>query len=152
MVYLLLFIGAFIALAALYRFFLKAEARQIKAMLLSIIGGSIGIAALFLAVTGRLPAAIAILAALWPIGIAYMRTRAQKTINAGDEIPEHPVSDLPMTEKEAYEVLGLPHGAPPEEIKEAHIRLMKKVHPDQEGSDWLAKKINAAKDLLLKQP
>ena len=144
MPYIILLIGGLLALAALYRFFLKAEARQVKAMLLSCLAAGIFIAALFLAVTGRLPAAIAILAALWPIGIAYMRTRAQRTINAD--------SDLPLTEKEAYEVLGLPLGAPPEEIKEAHLRLMKKVHPDQKGSDWLAKKINAAKDLLLKQP
>jgi hypothetical protein len=142
MPYILLVIGIFIALAALYRFFLKAEARQIKAMLLSVFAVGIGLAALFLAVTGRLPAAIAILTALWPIGIAYWRTRAQRTINAGE--------NLPLSEKEAYEVLGLPEGAPPEEVREAHLRLMKKVHPDVEGSDWLAKKINAAKDLLLK--
>lgn len=142
MIYVLLFVGIFMALAALYRFFLSASARQVKAAFLSVIAIAIGLAALFLALTGRLPAAIAILAALWPIGIAYLRTRAQRTVQAD--------SDLPLTEKEAYEVLGLPEGAPPEEIKEAHIRLMKKVHPDQKGSDWLAKKINAAKDLLLK--
>jgi DnaJ homolog subfamily C member 19 len=143
MPYLLLFIGGLFAVAALYRFFLKAEARQVKAMLLSIAAIAIGLAALFLAVTGRLPAAIAILLALWPVVVAYLRTRTQ-----------HPATseNLPMTEKEAYEVLGLPVGAAPEDIKEAHIRLMKKVHPDLEGSDWLAKKINAAKDLLLKQP
>ncbi len=141
MVYLLLLIGAFFALAALYRFFLKAEARQIKAMFLSIIATAIGLAALLLAVTGRLPAAIAILIALWPVGIAYMRTRAQRTINLDTE--------MPLNEKEAYEVLGLPEGASREDIKEAYLRLMKKVHPDQSGSDWLAKKINAAKDLLL---
>lgn len=143
MPYILLLIGALFALAALYRFFLKAEARQVKAMLLSIAAIAIAIAALLLAVTGRLPAAIAILTALWPLGVAYLRTRAQKTVNA---------ENLPMTEKEAYEVLGLSEGASPADIKEAHIRLMKKVHPDQKGSDWLAKKINAAKDLLLKQP
>lgn len=144
MIYLLLLTGLFIALAALYRFFLGASARQVKAMLLSVLAVAIGLAALVLALTGRLPAAVAILAALWPVGIAYLRTRAQRTINAD--------SGLPLTEKEAYEVLGLPEGAPPEDIKEAHIRLMKKVHPDQQGSDWLAKKINAAKDLLLKSP
>ena len=143
MPYLILFIGGLFALAALYRFFLRAEARQVKAMLLSAAAMGIGLASLFLAVTGRLPAAIAILVALWPVVVAYLRTRPQNTATS---------ENLPMTEKEAYEVLGLPVGAPPEEIKEAHIRLMKKVHPDQKGSDWLAKKINAAKDLLLKQP
>lgn len=143
MVYLILIIGLIIALASLYRFFLKAEARQVKAMLLSCLAAGITLASLFLAVTGRLPAAIAILTALWPLGIAYMRTRAQRTINAGAE-------NLPLTPKEAYEVLGLPDGAPPEDVREAHLRLMKKVHPDLAGSDWLAQKINAARDLLLK--
>lgn len=52
--------------------------------------------------------------------------------------------------QEAYKVLGIAEGASRDEIVSAHIRLMKKFHPDQQGSEWLAKKINAAKDLLLK--
>ena len=30
-------------------------------------------------------------------------------------------------------------------------RLMKKVHPDTQGSEWMASKLNDAKDYLLKK-
>lgn len=52
---------------------------------------------------------------------------------------------------EAYAILGLAPGADAEAIKEAHHRLMKQLHPDHGGSDYLASKINRARDVLLRQ-
>ena len=54
-----------------------------------------------------------------------------------------------MSVEEAYAILGLSSGADADAIKEAHRRLMVKLHPDHGGSDYLATKINRARDVLL---
>ncbi len=54
-----------------------------------------------------------------------------------------------MTREEALAVLGLQASASADDIKSAHKRLMKEFHPDKGGTDYLAAKINLAKDVLL---
>jgi hypothetical protein len=59
-------------------------------------------------------------------------------------------SSADMTVAEAYEILGLAPGADAAAIKAAHHRLMMQLHPDHGGTDYLATKINRARDVLLK--
>jgi hypothetical protein len=54
-----------------------------------------------------------------------------------------------MSRVQALQVLGLKDGATVEDVRQAHRRLMKNVHPDLGGSDYLAAQINEAKDVLL---
>lgn len=54
-----------------------------------------------------------------------------------------------ITQQEAYEILGLQPGASEDDIRQAHRSLMKRFHPDQGGTTWLATRLNEARDILL---
>jgi DnaJ-class molecular chaperone len=54
-----------------------------------------------------------------------------------------------MVREEALQILGLKDGASEDEIRAAYRRLMSRLHPDMGGTDYLAAKVNMAKDMLL---
>ena len=76
------------------------------------------------------------------------REHAQGDAAAGRAAPG---GGAKMTDEEAYQILGLQRGASERDITRAHRALMKKFHPDQGGSTYLAARINEAKEKLLRQ-
>ena len=139
----------------------KTKGEQRKKMILwSVIGSVLAILAI-LAVTGHLniitamiagavallPRAIQLLKYLPFINRLYQQHGQHNTQNQQQTPPRN--GKQSMSTEEAMEVLGLKPGYTQEEIKQAHRRMMQKVHPDRGGSDYLAAQINQAKDILL---
>ena len=55
-----------------------------------------------------------------------------------------------MSRKEALSVLGLQEGIGEGGIDAAYKKLISQIHPDKGGTDYLAAKINEARDVLKK--
>jgi len=115
----------------------------------------LGLALLYLTITGKLHWIGAFFAALLPLlpkgfawlmrGLGLLRFLRSKRGNTKTK----PTQATAMTETQAREILGVSQRASRQEVIDAHRRLMQKVHPDRGGNDWLASQLNSAKELLL---
>lgn len=94
---------------------------------------------------------------LWPLAFMVLIAAVAVTLieqwrarSIGEARP--PAERAParvMTAEEAASVLGVGLDADAEEIRAAHRRLIAQIHPDKGGTDYLAAKINEARDYLL---
>ena len=85
-------------------------------------------------------------AALGFLGVAMGRKPSRRSGGGSSSSP----ASTGMSEAEARAILGVGPDADEETIRKAHRTMMKRVHPDQGGSDALAAKVQEARDVLLK--
>ncbi len=105
--------------------------------------------------------AVLLAAKLWPLAFmvllaagGVMAIEAWRARAGSSETEEAPPASPPakrMSEEEALSVLGLEAGAGPQEIRAAHRKLISQLHPDRGGTDYLAAKINEARDYLMRR-
>jgi hypothetical protein len=126
----------------------QVTARTLKLTALAIVFIAAATALLIFAIAGRYGlAAPAGALALWGMR-AYLLARQ---IRAGAQPTGRNAAQRGKTmgRAEALEILGLQEGATPDEIEAAYKALIVKNHPDQGGTDWLAARLNEARDILL---
>ena len=108
---------------------------------------------LFLAITGRMHWIGAAIGALLPFVrrvLPWLIRLLPFLKSKSTQKQQSQATAAVSSRDEAYQILGLKPGASREEVLAAHKRLMQKAHPDRGGSDWLAARVNAAKELLTK--
>lgn len=137
---LLLTIGLAIGGIFLLRLYENARKTKDYRPFLTVLLIPVAGAALLFALTGRWP-----VAGLFIAGTGYIALHLRQK---HDKPPGKAANMTGMTREEAFAVLGLTPGASEEEISSAYKRLMEKLHPDHDGSSWMAAKLNQARETL----
>ena len=162
---ILLVIGAFWG----YRRIAHLGPKERRKILLRSVIGALILMLIMMAVTGRMHWIFAIIGALIPfmrgllgIGLQFLpfwlkyKNRQQPDPGQERQQTQSPVQSSTMDAKEAQDILGLKGDIhrgeiTAEMVNDAHRRLIQKLHPDRGGNDYLAARVNLARDLLLKR-
>ena len=148
MTYVLFGLALLAMVLLLARWLVTTTPEKAYPVLVSLALALVGLAA-FMALTGRLAAAVPFVMGAW---VAYRRFRQIRGVwrqATGRNEKVKWSSNGQITRDEAYEILGLKPGASLTEIQVAYKKLMQKLHPDKEGNEYLARKVNQARDTLL---
>jgi len=92
-----------------------------------------------------------VIGALVFFGLAILVGGAARFRFLGDRIPIKPTFILTDEDQKAFDLLALKPTKQKSAIEKAYRQAMKLAHPDQGGSEELAKKLNWARDHLLKR-
>ena len=144
MIWLLTGVAVLFLILRLVRLISQGDTAAFARMLKMTGGMVLAAAAILFALLGRLPMAL-----VFGGTAAVLLGIPDGLFGRGANRNAAPTETGNMSREEAYEVLGLKPGASEYDIREAHKRLIKQSHPDQGGSDYLASKVNRAKDVLL---
>ncbi|MEW5251167.1 DnaJ domain-containing protein [Microbulbifer sp. 2201CG32-9] len=156
---LILLVAAGILAYVAWQKFTASNAEQRRKLLLQWLLIGLAFAAVVLAVTGRLHWVGAAIAVILPLAgktlswlgrhLPWLAPLIAKRAQARQETGSGPAKSPPLTEDEARRILDVPPRASRDDIISAHRKLIQKLHPDRGGNDYLASRINAAKELLL---
>ncbi|MEH6502939.1 MAG: DnaJ domain-containing protein [Cycloclasticus sp.] len=158
MIRFLILIGIVFGALYLVRWFLTTPAENVAATIRKSLWLLLGLGLIFLALSGRLNIIFAFIGSAIPLIARHLPNVLRllgivKTIKTAQEKPQQPAAPTTqqMSQKEAFDILGLTEDATQEQVLEAHKRLMQKLHPDKGGSTHLASQLNQAKATLLKK-
>ena len=157
---ILLIIGAFWG----YQKFKRLGPKERRKILLRSAIGGLLLMMIMMAVTGRMHWLFALIGALLPfmrgllgVGIQllpFWLKRKNQQHTGEQQQSHHPVQQSAMDVREAQDILGLKGNLSDitvEMVNDANRRLIQKLHPDRGGNDYLASRVNLARDLLLKR-